>query len=80
MAYGSLSISLKKRVIGTVNDIYHKYWNVQDNEAPKGITIAGLPKAPLKMQGSINNEKTAKAKADEDGCNYYSVQIGASGE
>ena len=68
------SNSLKKRVIHTVNEIYHKYWNVQDNDAPKGPRKADMPKAPLAMQGSINNEETAKEmllKTNEDGCTYY---------
>ena len=71
---GGRSNSLKKRVIDRVQDIYHKYWNVQDKDAPKGITIAGLPKAPMNMQGSIHTEKAAKEillNADKDGVDYY---------
>ena len=74
---GGRSNSLKKRVIHTVNEIYHKYWNVQDNDAPKGPRKADMPKAPLAMQGSINDEKTANEmllKTNEDGCTYQYYQ------
>ena len=50
------------------------YGIVQDNDAPKGPRKADMPKAPLAMQGSINNEETAKEmllKTNEDGCTYY---------
>merc|ERR1712210_350147 len=64
---GGRSNSLKKRVI----DIYHKYWSVQDSNAPQGIIRDRPQKAPMEMQGSIYNEETAREKVDEDMCDYY---------
>ena len=67
---GRRSNSLKKRV----KDIYHKYWNVQDYNAPRGITRADMPQGPMEMAGTIYTEKMAKKKANEDGCYYVSNQ------
>ena len=64
---GGRSNSLKNRM----KDIYHKYWSVQDSNAPQGITRDRPNNAPMETQGSINNEKTAKEKADEG--NFYST-------
>ena len=63
---GRRSNSLKKRV----KEIYHKYWNVQDYNAPRGITRADMPQGPMEMAGTIYTEKMAKKKANEDGCYY----------
>merc|ERR1711971_186219 len=66
---GERSNSLKKRV----KEIYHKYWSVQDNDAPRGITRADMPQGPMEKAGTIYTEKVAKKKADEDGCEAYYI-------
>ena len=68
---GGRSNSLKKRV----KEIYHKYWSVQDHDAPRGITRADMPQGPMEMAGTIYTEKVAlaKKKAYEDGCEAYYI-------
>ena len=60
------------RVADRVQDIYHKYFNVSDSDAPQGTLLAGRPQqAAMERQGSIYNEKDAKKKLNDDGVDYY---------
>ena len=64
--------SFGARVADRVQDIYHKYFNVSDSDAPQGTLLAGRPQqAAMERQGSIYNEKDAKKKSNDDGVTYY---------